>query len=98
MSDDEKVLPMPAADMGEPSGARRVVTEAAMPPRMPPSIERLECQLNLTYNWGYEKTRQDLRDLYKKAQRSQWNPDETLPWETSVDLEKPEYPEAMFPL
>jgi hypothetical protein len=72
---DEKVLPMPAAN-----------------------IERLECQLNLTYNWGYEKTRQDLRDLYKKAQRSQWNPDTTLPWETSVDLEKPDYPEQMFPL
>ena len=62
------------------------------------NVERLECQLNLTYNWGYEKTRQDLRDLYKKAQRSQWNPDDTLPWDTSVDLEKPEYPEAMFPL
>src|SRR5437899_5600343 len=44
-----------------------------------PNVERLECQLNLNYNWGYEKTRQDLRDLYKKAQRSQWNPDDTLP-------------------
>jgi hypothetical protein len=66
---------------------------------MPPTnVERLECQLNLTYNWGYEKTRQDLRDLYKKAQRNQWNPDDMLPWETSVDLEKPEFPEAMFPL
>jgi hypothetical protein len=62
------------------------------------SIEKLECQLNLNYNWGYEKTRQDLRDLYKKAQRSQWNPDDTLPWDTSVDLERPEYPEEMFPL
>ncbi len=62
------------------------------------TIEGLECQLNLNYNWGYEKTRQDLRDLYKKAQRNQWNPDDTLPWETSVDLEKPEYPVEMFPL
>jgi P-aminobenzoate N-oxygenase AurF len=69
-----------------------------MSDHLPRDIERLECQLNLTYNWGYEKTRQDLRDLYKKAQRSQWNPDDTLPWDTSVDLEKPEYPEAMFPL
>jgi hypothetical protein len=62
------------------------------------SIEKLECQLNLNYNWGYEKTRQDLRDLYKKAQRSQWNPDDTLPWDISVDLENPAYPEGMFPL
>ena len=40
------------------------------------TIEHLERKLDLTYNWGYEKTRQDLRDLYKKAQRSQWNPDD----------------------
>src|SRR4051812_8262317 len=62
------------------------------------SIENLECKLDLTYNWGYEKARQDLRDLYKKAQRSQWQPDVTLPWNTSVDLEHPHYPEQMFPL
>jgi len=52
----------------------------------------------VTFNWGYECTRQDLRDLYKKAQRSQWNPDDTLPWNESVDLEAPNYPEEMFPL
>jgi hypothetical protein len=66
--------------------------------KVPGNIERLECSLDLNYNWGYEKTRQDLRDLYKKAQRSQWNPDDTLPWQTSVDLEKPDFPEEMFPL
>jgi hypothetical protein len=65
---------------------------------LPANIERLECQLNLNYNWGYEKTRQDLRDLYKKAQRSQWNPDETLPWHLDVDLEKPEFPPELFAL
>ena len=62
------------------------------------SIENLECKLDLTYNWGYEKTRQDLRDLYKKAQRSQWNPDEVLPWHTDVDPERQDFPEHMFPL
>ncbi len=62
------------------------------------TIEHLETRLDLTYNWGYEKTRQDLRDLYKKAQRTQWQPDATLPWQTSVDLEHPHYPEQMFPL
>src|SRR5437016_2555652 len=61
-------------------------------------LERLECRLDLIYNWGYEETRRDLRALYKKAQRSQWLPDETLPWDTVVDLEKPEYPEELFPL
>src|SRR5436190_5855133 len=61
-------------------------------------FETLEAKLDVTYNWGYEKARQDLRDLYKKAQRSQWQPDLTLPWDTSVDLEKPQYPEELFPL
>jgi hypothetical protein len=64
----------------------------------PQSVEHLESQLDLTYNWGYEKTRQDLRDLYKKAQRSQWQPDVTLPWDTNVDLDNQYYPEEMFPL
>ncbi len=62
------------------------------------NLEHLEVGLDLTYNWGYEKTRQDLRDLYKKAQRSQWNPDLTLPWATDVDPEKPGFPEWLFPL
>ncbi|HZS36171.1 MAG TPA: ferritin-like domain-containing protein [Polyangia bacterium] len=62
------------------------------------TLERLESQLDVTYNWGYEKTRQDLRDLYKKAQRSQWLPDTTLPWETNVDPEMPGFPEYLFPL
>jgi para-aminobenzoate N-oxygenase AurF len=61
-------------------------------------IEHLESKLDVTYNWGYEKARQDLRDLYKKAQRSQWQPDVTLPWSASVDLTKPHYPEELFPL
>jgi hypothetical protein len=61
-------------------------------------IEHLECQLDLTYNWGYESTRADLRDLYSKAKRSQWNGEEALPWDTSVDLERLEYPDFLLPL
>src|SRR6478672_1663551 len=61
-------------------------------------IETLEARLDVTYNWGYEKAREDLRGLYKKAQKSQWQPDITLPWGTSVDLDKPQYPEELFPL
>jgi hypothetical protein len=61
-------------------------------------VEHLEATLDLTYSWGYQKTRQDLRDLYKKAQRSQWQPDLVLPWDADVDLDKRYYPEEMFPL
>lgn len=61
-------------------------------------LEKLEVQLDTLYNWGYEKTRQDLRDLYKKAQRMQWNPDDTLPWKADVDLDAVYYPEELHPL
>ena len=62
------------------------------------SIEHLECSLDLTYNWGYEETRKDLRDLYKKAKRSQWNSDDQIPWSIDVDIEAPNMPEPLHPL
>ncbi len=61
-------------------------------------IEHLDCRLDLTYNWGYEKTRQDLRDLYAKATRSQWVAADALPWSTDVDVSRPNYPEELLPL
>ncbi len=62
------------------------------------SLEQLDCRLDLTYNWGYEKTRQDLRDLYTKAKRSQWISEDTLPWDTYVDPSRPNYPEELLPI
>ena len=62
------------------------------------SIEHLDCRLDLTYNWGYGETRKELRDLYHKAKRSQWIPERTLPWDTSVDLARPAIAEEYFPL
>jgi hypothetical protein len=61
-------------------------------------IEELECKLDLVYNWGYENARADLRQLYSKAKHMQWIPEETLPWDTDVDPEKPSGPENLFPL
>src|SRR5258706_11381361 len=63
-----------------------------------PSIETLEAVLDVTYTWGYQETRQKLRDLYDKAVRGQWISDEVLPWETNVDLEHPMGPEQLMPL
>src|SRR5258706_5972850 len=68
------------------------------PTRQPMTIEHLDVKLDVTYNWGYEKTRQDLRDLYKKAQRSQWHPDTILPWDLAVDPAYRSFPEYLFPL
>ena len=63
-----------------------------------PSIETLEAILDITYTWGYQETRQKLRDLYDKAVRAQWISDEVLPWSSDVDLEKPMGPEQLMPL
>jgi len=43
------------------------------------TIEHLDCRLDVTYNWGDEMTRKDLRDLYTKATKSQWISDEKAP-------------------
>lgn len=61
-------------------------------------IEELECKLDLTYNWSYENARQELRNLYTKAKRGQWIPEDVLPWDADVDPERPWGPEQLFPL
>jgi len=63
-----------------------------------PSLESLEAMLDVTYTWGYQDTREKLRDLYDKAVRAQWISDDVLNWKTDVDLEKPMGPEQMMPL
>ena len=63
-----------------------------------PNIETLEATLDVTYSWGYEDTREQLRDLYTKAKRSQWRPEEVLDFSIDVDLGKPMMPEALHPL
>ena len=73
-------------------------TAAAATPLAGPSIETLETILDVTYTWGYQETREKLRDLYDKAVRAQWISDEVLPWKTDVDLEKQMAPQEMMPL
>jgi hypothetical protein len=63
-----------------------------------PSIESLEAILDVTYTWGYQDSREKLRDLYEKAKHGQWIPEDVLPWETDVDMTKPMGPEQLLPL
>jgi hypothetical protein len=63
-----------------------------------PNLETIEATLDLTYSWGYQDTREQLRDLYSKAKRSQWNPDDVLDYSVDVDLEKPMMPDQFHPL
>jgi len=70
----------------------------AAAPLAGPSIETLEALLDVTYVWGYQETREKLRDLYDKAVRAQWISDDVLPWKTDVDLDKQYAPEQLMPL
>jgi hypothetical protein len=63
-----------------------------------PDIEILDACLDVTYTWGYQETREKLRNLYEKAQRHQWISEDLLPWQTDVDPEGPSGPEELHPL
>jgi len=63
-----------------------------------PDIDVLETILDTTFTWGYQDTRKRLRDLYTKAKKNQWLPEEVLDFDTNVDLDKPMTPEQMHPL
>jgi hypothetical protein len=62
------------------------------------NVEHLEALLDVTYTWGYQETREKLRELYHKGQRGQWIPEDQLPWETKVVVGGPPGPPELFPL
>jgi hypothetical protein len=62
------------------------------------SIETIPTSLDVTYDWSYAHSHLDLKALYDKAKRSQWNPDVALPWATDVDLDREPLNEPMHPL
>ncbi|MCC6213254.1 MAG: ferritin-like domain-containing protein [Polyangiaceae bacterium] len=68
------------------------------PPPAPPTAERLEALLDVHYAWGYEQTRRDLRELYSKAKRAQWDGETRLDWSIDVDFGRAMVPEFMHPL
>jgi hypothetical protein len=87
----------PASALATPSGTPSG-TPAGADAVAAPSIETLETILNVTYTWGYQDSRDKLRDLYVKATRSQWQSDVVLPWHLSPDLEASMGPEELMPL
>jgi hypothetical protein len=50
-----------------------------------PDLDTLEAILDVNYTWGYAETRQNLRDLYTKAKRNQWVPEDLLDFSADVD-------------
>ncbi len=64
----------------------------------PVDVEHIEAKLDISFNWGYEKTREDLRELYRKSKLAQWDGETRLDWSIDVDIEKAQIPEFMHPL
>ncbi|MCC6665597.1 MAG: ferritin-like domain-containing protein [Polyangiaceae bacterium] len=64
----------------------------------PIDVEHIEAKLDISFNWGYEKTREDLRELYRKSKLAQWDGETRLDWSIDVDIEKAQIPEFMHPL
>jgi len=60
--------------------------------------EALRTSFDTVYTWNYDIFKKELRNLYEKAKREQWNSAEDLPWHVSVDPESEIVPDANNPL
>jgi hypothetical protein len=76
------------------------MAEAAIRPssESTPDTEFLPTSFDLCYTWSYDTVRQELRNLYEKAKREQWNATTQLPWQTSVDPESELVPDFQIPV
>jgi hypothetical protein len=71
---------------------------AAFAPAGQPEYELLPTAFDASYTWNYGISRQDLRNLYEKAKREQWNATEQLAWSTDVDPEAEHVPDVQIPI
>jgi hypothetical protein len=58
----------------------------------------LDARCPTHYVWRYETHKEELRALYEKGKREQWNGQTQLNWQTSVDPEAPVLPDVNNPL
>jgi hypothetical protein len=63
-----------------------------------PKFETLEALLDVNYTWGYADVRRELRDLYDKAQKSQWVANDVLDFSRDVDPTRRLASEELHPL
>src|SRR5437016_13919644 len=60
--------------------------------------ESLPTTFDLHYTWRYEPASLELKNLYEKAKRDQWNATDQLPWSTDVDPERENVPDLQIPV
>jgi hypothetical protein len=63
-----------------------------------PETEFLPTTFDVCYTWNYDDVRKELRNLYEKAKREQWNATDQLAWQTSVDPEAELVPDFQIPV
>jgi ribonucleotide reductase beta subunit family protein with ferritin-like domain len=71
---------------------------AVFAPAGQPESELLPTAFDTSYTWNYGVNRQELRNLYEKAKREQWNATEQLAWSTDVDPEAEHVPDIQIPI
>jgi hypothetical protein len=71
---------------------------ATFAPATQPESELLPTAFDASYTWNYGVNRQELRNLYEKAKREQWNATEQLAWATDVDPEAEHVPDVQIPV
>jgi hypothetical protein len=60
--------------------------------------EHLPSAFDVSYTWNYGVSRSELRNLYEKAKRDQWNATDQLAWGTDVDPESELVPDFQIPV
>src|SRR5256885_12913030 len=68
------------------------------PPEQDEQGEGRPPSFDLHYTWRYEAARLELKNLYEKAKRDQWNATDQLPWSTDVDPEREIVPDIQIPV
>ncbi len=61
-------------------------------------LDRIHTSFDSQYTWRYGSVKPELRELYEKAKREQWNATTQLAWDTPVDPEGEIVPAVFNPL
>jgi hypothetical protein len=60
--------------------------------------EQLDSRCPTSYVWNYQSSLADLRALYEKAKREQWDGQTLLPWQCQVEPTREYFPDATVPI